>query len=169
MPVFLCRWPNGDFSIVAARNREDAIFELDEWDNAELAQIWKMEKCMVDFTLNDLGRIELSQLGQQTRDEIMEKCYPDLEKTLTSDPRLPDDGREAEAYPESAKQVIKDAVDHERQRMTKKKRRGKNADTELGRDIQRQMGAASVVVNRLSREHARRVLASRAGERGKPN
>jgi hypothetical protein len=35
MPLFLCRWPNGDCSIVLARTREDAIVELDQVGNAE--------------------------------------------------------------------------------------------------------------------------------------
>ena len=30
MPLFLCRWFNGDCSVVWARNKEDAIVELDE-------------------------------------------------------------------------------------------------------------------------------------------
>ncbi len=35
MPLFLCRWPNGDCSIVLARTKEDAIIELDQVGNAE--------------------------------------------------------------------------------------------------------------------------------------
>jgi hypothetical protein len=35
MPVFLCRWPNGDFSMVKANNKDQAIEFLDEIDNAE--------------------------------------------------------------------------------------------------------------------------------------
>ncbi len=34
--IYLCRWPNGDFSIVAAENRSDAVFQLDEWGAARL-------------------------------------------------------------------------------------------------------------------------------------
>lgn len=169
MPVFLCRWPNGDFSIVSAASKDDAIFQLDEWDNAESARIWKMKTCMLDFSLNDLGQIELNQLGERTHDEIMQRCYPDLEKTLASDPRLPEDGRATEEYPESAKRVMRDAVEQERKRMWDEQPRGKDADTELGRDIQRHMGASSVVANRAVRERARRVLTSKAGEGGKPN
>ena len=35
MPLFLCRWLNGDCSVVWARTKEDAIMELDEVANAE--------------------------------------------------------------------------------------------------------------------------------------
>ena len=30
MPLFLCRWSNGDCSVVCAPNEEDAIVELDQ-------------------------------------------------------------------------------------------------------------------------------------------
>ena len=39
MPVFMCRWPNGDLSFVAARSKEDATVMLDEWDNAKVAEL----------------------------------------------------------------------------------------------------------------------------------
>ena len=35
MPVYICRWPNGDFSIVSAVNKQRAIELLDEVGNAE--------------------------------------------------------------------------------------------------------------------------------------
>lgn len=35
MPLYLCRWPNGDCSVVWARNKQDAIAELDQVGNAE--------------------------------------------------------------------------------------------------------------------------------------
>ena len=30
MPVYVCRWPNGDCSVVLAQNEQDAIIKLDE-------------------------------------------------------------------------------------------------------------------------------------------
>ncbi len=29
--MYLCRWPNGEFSLVMAETRRDALLELDEW------------------------------------------------------------------------------------------------------------------------------------------
>ena len=63
MRLFVCRWPNGDFSIVSAQDREDAVIQLDEWGNAEQARLWPMETCMIDFRLNDSGEIELNDPG----------------------------------------------------------------------------------------------------------
>ena len=59
MPMFMCRWPNGDLSFVSARNREDAIIKLDEWDNAEVAELRQIHTFMVDFKLTDDGDLEL--------------------------------------------------------------------------------------------------------------
>jgi hypothetical protein len=46
MPNYLCRWPNGDFSIVNARTKGEAIEMLDEWGNAEQAFLSRMADCM---------------------------------------------------------------------------------------------------------------------------
>ena len=85
MPVFLCRWPNGDLSIVAAKNREEAIIRLDEFGNADDADIFQTSDFVVDFKLNHQGKLELSEFGEATYEGIMEKGYPLLWKSLTSD------------------------------------------------------------------------------------
>lgn len=116
--------------------------------------------------MNDLAQIVFHQFGEQTHAEIMEKCYPDLQKVLMSD-QVPD-GRVTEEHPESARQIVREAVERERQRLPPRQPRNK-AETEVGREIQSVLGAASVVANRVARAHAKKVLESRAGERGKPN
>jgi hypothetical protein len=35
MPLYLCRWPNGDLSAVSAPNKQEAIFLLDEVGDAQ--------------------------------------------------------------------------------------------------------------------------------------
>jgi hypothetical protein len=35
---FLCRWPNGESSIVVADSKRDAIVQLDEWAGAQPAE-----------------------------------------------------------------------------------------------------------------------------------
>jgi hypothetical protein len=45
----------------------------------------------------------------------------------------------------------------------------KKAETELGRDIQKQTGAASVMVDRIVRQAATKRLQSKEGEGKKPN
>jgi hypothetical protein len=73
VPVFLCRWPNGDLSFVSFENEEDAIVMLDEWDNAELAELTQVEDFMVDFSLTDRGELELQAFGEHSEDDIRDR------------------------------------------------------------------------------------------------
>jgi hypothetical protein len=57
----------------------------------------------------------------------------------------------------------------ERTRLWDSQPPAKEAETALGREIQKQLGAASVVVNRVVQEGARRRLKSKEGEGKKPN
>jgi hypothetical protein len=84
MAVYLCRWPNGEFSIVSAKTKSAAIEMLDEWGNAEQAFLTRMTDCMFDIRLDDDAEIELAEIGEATRDWVMETCYPELDKALAT-------------------------------------------------------------------------------------
>src|SRR2546425_12169015 len=43
---YLCRWPNGDFSIVLAPTKRHAIIMLDEWGGAEPDFLSPLDTCM---------------------------------------------------------------------------------------------------------------------------
>ena len=49
MPLFLCRWPNGDFSAVLASSEQDALIKLDEVDNAEGCPLVRVDDFQVHF------------------------------------------------------------------------------------------------------------------------
>ena len=164
--LFFCRWPNGDFSIVNAQDREDAVIQLDEWGNAEQAQLWPMETCMIDFRVNDSGEIELNDpgFGEEAHSEIMDRCYPELRKVLESEAiRSPDTNE----YTEAADEMIRAAVEHERTRVVGKK--GPDADTLTGRNLQQITGAPSALVNRLVQNVANQILESSDDDQGKPD
>lgn len=131
MAVFLCRWPNGDVSIVSARTAREARIILDEFANADHAKIVRMNEFLVDLKLNNCGRLELSQLGEATYDEVMKQAYPVLSETLTSDAlsRLSVGGAKYRA-------LVRDAVELERKRMSARRRRLPAAKTELGSALQ---------------------------------
>lgn len=142
MPIFLCRWPNGDVSIVSARNKDDAIEVLDEFDNADYAYISELkEQFLVNFRLNDDDQLELNEFGESTLNEIMETAFPKLEKTRSEDPA-----------------VIRQAVELERTRLWGKKKKTKEAKTEIGQRLQKELGAAAVVADRAVEREAREVL-----------
>ena len=109
--MFMCRWMNGDVSFVSARTKEDAIVMLDEWDNAEGAEISQIRDFMVDFRLNDEGDLELTEFGESCRDTILEKAYPRLCKAITAAPITRSGGTTAEG-----KAMVRKAVQEERTR-----------------------------------------------------
>jgi hypothetical protein len=153
MPVFLCRWPNGDVSIVAARNKDDAIYKLDEFDNADHAYISQLNELLVDFRLEEDGHLELSEFGESTEDEIMKKAFPELEKTLMSG-ELDRLNENSEAY----KAAIRRVAELERKRLWGKKSKLKQAKTEIGQQLQTEMGAAAVVADRAVERRAKQIL-----------
>ena len=86
--MFMCRWMNGDVSFVSARTKE-ATVTLDEWADAEGAEISQIRDFMVDFRLNDEGDLELAEFGESCRDAILEKAYPRLLEAITTAPMTP--------------------------------------------------------------------------------
>jgi hypothetical protein len=165
MAIFLCRWPNGDFSIVSASTKSDAVELLDEWGNAEQALLARMPDCMFDFQLNDSGAIELADIGEATDDFIMETCYPELDQAFAT-AEWDESGVD---FSTNGHAQIRAAVELERTRLRDSRRPVKAAETELGREVQRQTGAPSVLVNRILREAARKRLQSYDGQGEKPN
>ena len=160
MAVYLCRWPNGEFSIVSARTKDDAIELLDEWGNAEQASLTRMSDCMFDFRLSDDGQIELGGIGEATEEYIMETCYPELQKAVSTA-----EGDDSDV----SQRQIREAVERERARLWDNQPPVKPAATQLGREIQKQLGAPSVVVDRIVRQVASKRLKSKEGEGKKPN
>lgn len=151
MPVFMCRWPNGDVSFVSARNKEDATIALDEFDNAELATLSKLDSFMLDFRLGDDGDLVLQSFGEECQSEIMERAYPVLAKALDDAPRTVEGELTAKG-----KRMVSIAVAEEKKRTIRKT--PKVADTELGKLLQKQLGASRALVNRRMEDVASRVL-----------
>ena len=165
MAIYLCRWPNGDFSLANARTKAEAIELLDEWGNAEQATISRMTDCMLDFRLADDGQFELLNVGEHTRERILETCYPNLMQTFDA-AEFDDDG---EDYSENGYRQIREAVELERTRLRDSHPAPKTAETGIGREIQKQLDVPSVVVNRIVREAASKRLKTKEGEGRKPN
>lgn len=84
MPVFFARWADGDFSIVSARDKDDAYGQLDEFAGAP-SGLWEMQSCLLNFWLTDRGTFRLSELGAETAAEILKRGYPKLRKALANE------------------------------------------------------------------------------------
>ena len=72
-------------------------------------------------------------------------------------------------YSEKARKQVREAVELERTRLWDSQPPVKEAETGLGRQIQKQIGAASVVVNRIVQEAAKKRLKTKEGEGKRPN
>src|ERR1039458_10158351 len=83
MPLFICRWQNGDFSAVSAASKKDAIELLDEVGNAEVCEIFTVKNFMVHFSLkqetdeiDDFVPVESEGFGEATEDILCSRVYP---------------------------------------------------------------------------------------------
>jgi hypothetical protein len=140
MPIFLCRWPNGDCSVVSARTKAEAIERLDEVANAEGCPITRLEHLQVHFRLTDEGQLALDGLGEAMEEEVSEFCYPELEQALA-------DGDDLAA-----------AVNRERDRV--QVTAVKAPQTELGQRAKRELDMPTTLVDRIVSTAAKQRLKS---------
>ena len=161
MPVFMCRWPNGDFSFVSARNKSKAIEALDEIDNAEGCPLSVVEDLMVHFYLDDDGSLELDGFGEVTENTIW-KEYPILDETLYRVFQAV----KGEPLTREDMQVIGEAVSKERERV--KPKGVQQPETNLGREIKNSMDAPTSIIDREIKKGAMEKL-KEFKPKGKPN
>lgn len=148
MPVYICRWPNGDFSIVSAASKHRAIELLDEVGNAEGSPISMVKDFMIHFELKDSGELEFESFGEATEGKVMEWGYPLLDGALAeiADKTLTD-GERANS--------IQEAVAAERRRVV---HRNKEPETELGKRIKRLSDVPAGMINTIVSKQARKAL-----------
>ena len=125
---------------------------LDEWDNAELAELTQIRDFMVDFRLTDDGELDFQAFGERVLHNIWERAYPVLAQTRLTAPT-----DETGEWTLAGQETIREAVRTERQRLRNKRKR-KLADTELGKSIQNEMGAPAVLVNKYVKQIASEML-----------
>ena len=167
MPLFLCRWHNGDCSVVWARNKEDAIVELDQVANAEGCPITQVQTFQVHFTLSDRGELVLDGFGEETKEEIVSCAYPLLDKALQDACDVADyDGYESLSADRRA--AITHAVEQERSRIEIGEAPPTEPQTELGRDVKSHTDMPTVLIDRLVGTRARKALKKFRG-RTKPS
>ena len=167
MPLFLCRWSNGDCSVVWARNQEDAIVELDQVANPERCPITQVQTFQIHFALTDRGELVLDGFGEGTKEEMVSLAYPLLDKALQDACDDADyDGYESLSAAQRA--AIADAVEQERSRSRLDDIPTKEPLTELGRDVKNQTDMPTVLIDRMVRKGATKTLKKFKG-RGKPS
>jgi hypothetical protein len=99
MPLFICRWQNGDFSVVQAKSKEHATILLDEVDNADFGELFPVKEFLVNFSLRkevdnieEFVPVELEGFGEDTMDMLAERVYPVYQQAMMDfDQHWPDD------------------------------------------------------------------------------
>ena len=83
MPLFICRWQDGNFSAASARSREEAVELLAEVGNAETCEIFATDNFMVHFHIKndaedfeEMLPVKLGGFGEQTYRMLCERMYP---------------------------------------------------------------------------------------------
>src|SRR4051794_35434832 len=83
MPIFICRWPSGDFSAASAGSREEAIRLLAEVGNAEMCELFTVDDFMVHFHIKkeaddfeEMLPVKFGGFGEQTHRMLCERVYP---------------------------------------------------------------------------------------------
>jgi hypothetical protein len=163
--MYLCRWPNGDFSLVRADTRRQALVELDEWAGAHPSQLFPMDCCMLDFGLNERGQIEFKQFGEETNGFVWKTAYPELDQVLSSD-GVPEPGDD---YTPAAKDRIRQAVEHERVRLWENQPECPQAETEIGKILQKRLRTVGPVADYYVKEMASRILKAKGNKSRAPN
>jgi hypothetical protein len=155
--LFLCRWPNGDFSVVKASNKAEAIWLLDEIGNAEGSPVTPINDFMVHFVLTDDGDFELQEWGEITEELIMSRAYPVLlearmEASIKSDVERVE--------------IVRRAVTKERERVVEKT--VKTPETLLGQRLKGMMDAPTRKIDRIVNQETAKKLTRFKGK-GKAN
>jgi hypothetical protein len=159
MPLFLCRWFNGDCSVVWARDKEDAIVELDQVANPEGCPITQVRTFQVHLVLTDRGELALEGFGDGTREEIVSFAYPRLDQTLQD--AYGDGGYDSyESLPPDRRAAITHAVEQERSRIDFDETQTETTEpqTEIGRDVKSQTDMPTVLIDRMVRQVATKKL-----------
>ena|SRR5687768_6207108 len=140
MPVFCCRWPKGDISFVAARNKKEAVIALDEIGSAETSDVFTVDDFMLHLGLQDNGKFSFQGFGEVAHFEIMTDAYPLLALVEFARP--------------SASQV-RQAVREERRRL---KAREVEEPEQAGRERKKRLDATAAVANATVGKQAKKRL-----------
>ena len=157
MPLFFCRWPDGDCSLVLARTRDEAIIVLDEEGNAERCPITRLRTFQIRLTLTDRGDLVLARFGDGTDEEIVASAYPLLEQARDEARRRQDHEHDGELT-RRGRAAIKRAVERERSRSHADETPTPEPQTEFGRQVKHHTDMPTVLIDRLVRAKAMHVL-----------
>lgn len=165
MPLFICRWQNGDFSAVNASSREEAIELLDEVGNADVAEVFTAKRFMVHFQLkkqvDDLEEpvpVDFEGFGEETYDTLRERVYPVYGKaSMRVHDELHANGDVPEPECSAALKMLNDAVVTERMRNWDSKKAELSDDPDVA-ELQKQVDVPRPMAEQAAQERRRRAI-----------
>jgi hypothetical protein len=151
MPVFACRWTNGDVSFVLAPSKEAAIEQLDEVDNAEGCPITQVPEFQIHLTLTDDGGFNFEGWGEVTEDVVWNRLYPKLHEAWGAVWDEQEETHNRTVTPQQQERIRR-AVQEERERVRDKS--VTEPQSEVGKDIKRMSDMPTSLVNKIVRQGA---------------
>jgi hypothetical protein len=166
MPLFICRWQNGDFSAVNASSREEALELLDEVGNADVADVFKAKRFMVHFQLKkqvdnveEPVPVEFEGFGEETYDTLCERVYPAFSKaSMRVRDEFPANGDVPKEEHDAALKVLNEALITERMRDWDSKKPELSDDPDVA-ELQRQVDLPRPLAEQTVKERRRRTMA----------
>jgi len=144
MPVYICRWENGEVSFLSAKSKKDACLLLDEFAEVEPDDLHPVSDFMLSFKLTDNGALEVSEMGEDTQELFNQTIYPVLFQA-----RMKVDSA-SEATPQVKSRIIREAVREENSRLEGKMKRRQSRDP-AARTLQERMNMSAAVAERLAK------------------
>ena len=114
MPLYMCKWPDASCSLIKARNKEDALYKLDEvGDPTSLVDLFTVKNFIITLAHNKCGEIILENLGEELYSEISGK-YP----AISNATEVLDD-EDIENCTEKAKKYYTKAIEKEKKLLSR--------------------------------------------------
>jgi hypothetical protein len=166
MPLYICRWQNGDFSVVSASSRAEAIELLDEVGNAEVCEMFAVKNFMVHFRLkdeaddlDDFVPVEFEGFGEGTEYMLCERVYPIYFKAaITEGKNWLDNEEIPRGKVEAALRSLNEALIKERTRQWGSNEPQISDDPEAAHLQKVGLDIPKSVAERVVKEHRRRKL-----------
>ncbi len=165
MPLFICRWQNGDFSAVCASSKRNAIELLDEVGNAEACELFTMKNFMVHFRLkeeaadiDDFIPVELEGFGEETVDMLCDRVYPDyFDASIAEGENWPDEEEATKEDVTATLRSLNEALAKERTRQWSEIKEPEiSDDSEAARLQKAGLDLPKSVAERTAKEHRHR-------------
>lgn len=147
MQLFISRWPNGDFSLIYAKNKAHALSRLTyETPEAEPWPLFSLNEFIAHFRLTDEGAYELKEIDRGTAVIICHIIHLSIRDAWLNGPGNADPSIE----------TLRKAVKKERTRLPEESIT--EPETDIGKRIKNETGLPTKVVDEMVRKYARKTL-----------